>query len=330
MLNRVHYKRLNANKRTKLLVDLNYNDTTITVDDASNFDSPNTQLNKPGIIEIYGERIEYFNIAEQTRPDTSTYWVLGKLRRGTLGTGTPLVHKTGTFVQDIGSSETIPYVEKSIVEQVISDGTNIVPLKFTPGGFTTDWKYAGNTLTTQQATALAKNAVEVFVGGYGATSDWTPNTNYHVGDIVNVGSYTYRSTLDHISGVTFESKVTTVIYNADGSVASVIATDVAPSWTFFIGNIRLRKNAYSVHNVNQAEYSPAGDIPFDAEFEVDGISNQISLTNNISLGTRVTVVKRVGADWDSTTNILQDNSKIAQFLKAEPGVWYEESNPNRT
>jgi hypothetical protein len=330
MLNRVHYKRLNANKRTKLLADLQYNDTTITVDNASNFDIPNTSLNKPGIVEIYGERIEYFNIVEQTRPDTSTYWVLGKLRRGTLGTGTPLVHKIGTFVQDIGAGETIPYVEKSIVEQVISDGTNIVPLKFTPGGFTTDWKYAGNTLTTQQATALAKNAVEVFVGGYGSTSDWTPNTNYHVGDIVTVGSYTYRSTLDHISGATFESTVTTVVYNSDGSVASIVASDVAPNWAFFIGNIRLRKNAYSVHNVNQAEYSPAGDIEFDAEFEVDGTSNQILLTNNISLGTRVTVVKRVGADWDSTTNIMQDNSKIAQFLKAEPGVWYEESNPNRT
>jgi hypothetical protein len=330
MLNRVHYKRLNANKRTKLLADLNYNDITIMVDDASNFDTPNTQLNKPGIVEIYGERIEYFNISQQTRPDTSTYWVLGKLRRGTLGTGTPLVHKTGTFVQDIGSGETLPYTEKSIVEQVISDGTNVVPLKFTPGGFTTDWKYAGTTLTTQQAAALAKNAVEVFVGGYGSAGEWTSNTNYRVGDIVTIGSYTYRSTLDHISGATFESTVTTVLYNTDGSVASTTAINVQPGWVFFIGNIRLRKNAYTVHNVNQAEYSPAGDIQFNAEFAVDGVSNQILLTNNISLGTRVTVVKRVGSAWDSTINILQDNSKIAQFLKAEPGAWYEESNPNRT
>lgn len=313
MLNRVHYKRLSKSKQTRLMLPLNYTDTIITVEDASNFEVPNATINRPGIIEIRGERIEYFGLDGN---------VLSKLRRGTLGTGAPTTHYAGTIVQDIGYGETIPYVEKSIVEQVISDGTNIVPLKFTPGGFTTEWKYAGNTLTAQQATALAKNAVEVFVGGYGSTSEWTANTNYHIGDIVSVGSYTYRSTLDHISGATFESKVKTVIYNPDGSVASVIASDVAPGWAFFIGNIRLRKNAYSVHNVNQAEYSPAGDIQFDAEFEVDGISNQISLTNNISLGTRVTVVKRVGAVWDSTTNILQDNSKIAQFLKAEPGIWY--------
>ena len=326
MLNRVHYKRLNASKRTKLLADLRYNDTTITVADASAFDVPNISLNKPGIVEIYGERIEYFSIVV----NPAGQWILGRLRRGTLGTGTPIVHKIGTFVQDIGYSETVPYIEKSVVEQVVSDGTNIVPLKFTPGGFTSDWKYKGTALTTQQAANLAQNAVEVFVGGYNSAGEWTANTNYHVDDIVTVGSYTYKSTLDHIAGPTFESTVTTVTYNADGTIASIVATNIAPGWTFFIGNIRLKKQSYNVHNVNQAEYSPAGDMQLDSEFTVDGTTNQILLTNSIPIGTRVTVVKRVGTDWDSTVNILYDESKIARFLRAEPGIWYEESNPNRT
>jgi hypothetical protein len=326
MLNRVHYKRLNASKRTKLLADLNYNAVSITVEDAANFDVPNISLNKPGIVEIYGERIEYFSITV----NPSGVWTLGRLRRGTLGTGTPLVHKAGTFVQDIGYSETVPYIEKSVVEQVVSDGTNIVPLKFTPGGFTAAWTYKGTALTVQQAANLAQNAVEVFVGGYSSAGEWTANTSYHVGDIVTVGSYTYKSTLDHIAGATFESTVTTVTYNADGTIASTVATKVNPNWEFFIGNIRLKKQPYKVHNVNQAEYSPAGDMQMDSEFTVDGTTNQILLASSVPIGTRVTVVKRVGTEWDSTVNILYDESKIARFLRAEPGIWYEESNPNRT
>jgi hypothetical protein len=342
MLNRFHYKRLNANKRTKLLVDLRYNDTTITVADASAFDVPNIQLNKPGIVEIYGERIEYFSIAA----NPAGQWILGRLRRGTLGTGAPVVHKIGTFVQDIGYSETMPYIETTVIEQVVSDGTNIVPLKFAPmkdivdNGYaytsTADWTSSGlyktGFVSNIPSGYMQADDIEVFVGGYGILGEWTANTKYHVGDVVTVGSYTYRATLDHISGTTFESLVSSVIYNADGTVASTVATDVAASWAFFIGNIRLKKQPYRVHNVNQAEYSPAGDMQLDAEFAVSGTENEIFLTNKLSLGTRVTVVKRVGADWDgkNSASVLYDDSKVARFLRAEPGVWYEESNPNRT
>jgi hypothetical protein len=333
MLNRVHYKRLNANKRTKLLADLKYNDTTITVADASTFDVPNIQLNKPGIVEIYGERIEYFSIT-----DNGTSWTLGRLHRGTLGTGTPLVHKTGTFVQDIGYSETMPYIETSVVEQVISEGANIIPLKFTPmkdiidNGYnytsTADWTYKTGFASAIPDGYIQADDIEVFVGGYGVIAEWTANTTYNTGDVVTVGSYTYRSTMNHITGATFESTVTAL--SLDGTTITGILSSTA--WKFFIGNIRLKKQPYVVHNVNQAEYSPAGDVQFDAEFAVDGVSNQIRLTNTLALGTRVTVVKRVGADWDgkNSANILYDDSKVARFLRAEPGIWYEESNPNRT
>jgi len=123
MLNRVHYKRLSANKRTVLLKNLYQTDTTIIVDDASNFDLPNPSQNKPGVIEIRGERIEYFTITGN---------ILGQLRRGTLGTSTPRLHRAGAYVQDIGPSETIPYTDTTITEQVVANGTNIVPLKFVP------------------------------------------------------------------------------------------------------------------------------------------------------------------------------------------------------
>ena len=138
MLNRVHYKRLRADKSSILAADLIQSDIEIVVNDGAVFSVPNPALNLPGIIEINGERIEYF---------TKVGNVLGQLRRGTLGTGTPAVHAAGTSVQDIGPTETIPYTDTIIVNTFISDGVtkNLGNLAYTP----TD-----------------VNEVDVFVNGY--------------------------------------------------------------------------------------------------------------------------------------------------------------------
>ena len=350
MLNRVHFKRLSVNKQTKLVNDLRFTDLTIEVEDASNFDLPNPSKNKPGVIEIRGERIEFFTLDGN---------VLGQIRRGTLGTGTPTLHRAGTYVQEIGPSETVPYAESSIVQQVVSDGTNILPLTFVPtlwngsfvswfneygyafrGDYSISFPYPINSAiiynnlyytnilavpapsgrkvdvdySPENATYWSlfdynipvgygqSNDIEVFVGGYDTTAVWTSGVDYIVGTVVNVGSYTYRCIADHTS-----SKV----FNSDSA-----------NWQFFIGNIRLKKKPYSVHNVNQAANSPEGDIQINADFAVDGESKELRLTNKLSFGTRVTVVKRTGIAWDNTTNILASDTKIARFLKGSPGVWY--------
>ena len=360
MLNRLHFKRLNANKQTTLVKDLRFVDTTIEVTDASTFDAPSIANNKPGIIEIRGERIEFFTLTPKVVGPITTY-VLGQIRRGTLGTGTPKLHKAGAFVQEIGASETLPYVETVVTEQVKSDGTNIIPLTFIPtkvdntvswftdfgltlrGDFGATITYSTNDVVVYNnlyykcvqsivASAVLVNTVkiptnetywelytvipatygqaddiEVFVGGYSslpwvAATDTTPGVAYKVDDIVEVGSYTYRCVTAHTSAK---------LFNLDKS-----------NWVFFVGNIRLKKKPYSVYNVNQAAESPAGDVLLDAEFAVDGVTNELRLTNKLNFGTRVTVIKRNGTAWDSTTSILDDTSKIARFLKAAPGVWY--------
>ena len=135
ILNRTIFKRLNKLKQTTLVQDLKQTDTTIHVADASNFDPPSPANNKPGIIEIAGERIEYF---------TLTGNVLGQIRRGTLGTGARDIHKAGAFVQELGVSETLPYTEQTIVKQIDSNGTTTVDLDFVPA---------------------SADDVEVFVGG---------------------------------------------------------------------------------------------------------------------------------------------------------------------
>ena len=136
MLNRVHYKRLNKSKSTRLDKDLTQFDKTITVIDGSALDEPNPSKNLPGILEINGERIEYF---------VKTGNILSQLRRGTLGTGAPTYHSKQTLVQCLGSSETIPYVDEFIIKTHVSDGiSDTIELPYIP----------------------AINDIEVFVGGY--------------------------------------------------------------------------------------------------------------------------------------------------------------------
>ena len=308
MLNRTHFKRLNANKRTVLVNSLNYTDTVIEVEDASKFDFPSVQNNKPGIIEIRGERIEFFTINTKVEGGTTTY-VLGQLRRGTLGTGVSKVHRAGSFVQDIGASETIPYNENTIIEQIKSDGTNIIPLSFVPTKAANTWSYATGYNSNIPVGYGQSDDIEVFVGGYSSVP-WVNAAQYEINDIVEVGSYTYRCITAHTSTAAVVDGVTKTF------------NDDLNNWSFFVGNIRLKKKPYQVHNVNQAQTSPEGDVQLDAEFSVDGITAELRLTHRLAFGTRVTVVKKTGTAWDSTTSVLEDDSKISRFLKAAPGVWY--------
>jgi hypothetical protein len=386
MLNRVHFKRLSQNKQTKLAKALHWNDISITVDDASNFVVPFPAGNKPGVVEIRGERIEYFKITGN---------VLSQIRRGTLGTGAADSYPIGTFVQEIGPEETIPYTEAPIVRQLYSDGTNIVNLNFVPTkgqpnalrpdydttgivswfsnfGYTYVGNYNGSNayavnavviynntyyycvksvpvLSSRVATVVYNptsivywalyptivpvgygqaNNIEVFIGGYDDSTVWSSGTTYSEGTIITQGSYTYTCLITHTSGATFFDNVTTVLINNDGTTTT-IATGVASSnvWKFFVGNIRLKKQPYKVFNVNSAPNSPAGDIAFDADFSVDGVSSSLRLTTALPYGTRITVIQRTGKVWDgdynTNINVVHGNSNITTFLKSTPGIWYE-------
>jgi hypothetical protein len=137
ILNRVHYKRLNKSKSTQLARDLFQFDKEIYVDDASALDNPMPSRNVPGIIEINGERIEYF---------VKIGNVLSQLHRGTLGTGMPYYHSADSLVQGLGASETIPYKDESIVvtHTITLGDTGKVSLPYIP----------------------SINDMEVFIAGY--------------------------------------------------------------------------------------------------------------------------------------------------------------------
>jgi len=299
MLNRFHYKRLRKSRQTTLKNDLHFYDTEIVINDDRVVSLPNRDLNLPGIIEIRGERIEYF---------LKTGNVLSQLRRGTLGTGVREVYNAGTVVQDIGITETIPYKDDTIVEQIIADGTsyNYTLETAIPGGFTTAHKYKGANLTSTDAALLPKSAVEVFAGGWIVKGPWATGITYLVNELVTYGSYTYKCLASHTSSEFF----------ADLEYVDEITGIAEPRWQFFIGNIRLKKDSYEVHNSYLHNESPEGDITFDADFTVSNSSNVINLTDLISENVALTVIKRTGKIWeDNGSSLAESNNAISKFIK---------------
>ena len=153
MLNRTHYKRLNKNKVTTLTRDLLQRDKEIHVANGAVLTEPNISSNVPGIIEINGERIEFF---------VKTGNVLSQIRRGTLGTSIPTTHVSGSTVIDFGKTETIPYADQHIVETFVSDGSSrTLGLNYIPAVTDTDWY-----TETIPSGYMQSNELDVFVGGY--------------------------------------------------------------------------------------------------------------------------------------------------------------------
>jgi hypothetical protein len=154
MLNRVHYKRLSKAKSTKLVRALLQDDIEIFVEDGTNLTNPNPGLRLPGVIEINGERIEYY---ERTFISTdSKRAILRRLRRGTLGTGIPFQHRIDQQVIDIGYTETIPYQDEQIV---VTNNLPEIDSVSIPSLLTS---FDEGIITSENA----NNAFSVFAGGF--------------------------------------------------------------------------------------------------------------------------------------------------------------------
>ena len=306
MLNRTHFVRLNQLKQTRLAKDLKFNDLTIEVEDSKNFDVPNRYENKPGVIEINGERIEYFSIDGN---------ILGRLRRGTLGTGVAEIYSAGTIVQEIGPNELIPYSDSLLKDEILYNNSNSIQLSSINNVIDNELKYKGITVGTDESlkATLAKNSIDIFVGGYKIFA-WQPNIQYITHDLVKVAGYTYRCIKDHISSESFRN-------------------DYTINWELFVANIRLAKNQYKIFDSRKDSTSPNGDVIFDADYTVDGLTNLIELNEKLSsleLGTKIIVTKKTGISWDGITsiqNFVEDDSteitkkisEIVKFIKAVPG-----------
>ena len=115
-LGRTHYKRISQQNSTQLAADLLPTDDHMTVEDSSVLTMPNHSKNRPGVVLIDGERIEFYKVEGNK---------LSWLRRGTLGTGVKSLHKESSIVLDQGPSQNIPLTEYKRQDKfAISSTTN--------------------------------------------------------------------------------------------------------------------------------------------------------------------------------------------------------------
>jgi hypothetical protein len=310
MLNRTHIKRLNANKQTRLAVELLQADTTITVVNASAFEAPSPEYNKPGVIDIHGERIEFFTIN-----DNVLGHVLGQLRRGTLGTGVATVHEVDSIVQEIGASESIPIQDKIIVNQYESNGSQFVDISVLPIK-SNNW----NMKTTFLAVELLDTDDTITVTDASIFEDM-PGTVTIQGETIkfdaingNVLSGLRRGASSTI--IPLVHKVHAIVQNI--TLASYGQCD---NIEVLINGVILKKMPYQIHNININAVSPLGDVQYDAEFSVDGKAKQIRLRDAVPAGTLITVIKRIGFSW---TNAVTAET-ITRFLNGAPGSQYPDN-----
>jgi hypothetical protein len=101
MTNEFSYYRISAANTTDLSANLSVTDSNVYVTDSSVLPIPNPTLAIPGVVFIGGEKITYYT-------NDTVNNVLGQIRRGVDGTGTPLLHAANTRVSDTSVQQIIP------------------------------------------------------------------------------------------------------------------------------------------------------------------------------------------------------------------------------
>jgi hypothetical protein len=190
-LGRTHYKRISQQHSTQLAADLLPTDSFITVEDSSVLTPPNHSRNRPGVILIDGERIEFFKLEGNK---------LSWLRRGTLGTGVKNLHKESSVVVDQGPSQNIPLTETKRVDKFAINSTTNTALTLTNVVFDgtvvnaynhVEVVYQGRTLRkpiSDTFTSLFNNGVKVVKNTTSSYQITDVSVGYDSGDINSAGT----------------------------------------------------------------------------------------------------------------------------------------------
>ena len=309
ILNRTHYKRLNKDVQTRLKKDLLSTDLRIEVEDASVLSSPNRNKNIPGIIFVNGERIEYM-IKDGN--------LLRQLRRGTLGTSVNEFISSGTIVEDQGSTQTMPYQDKSTVSNYTA-------------GFRQEYKADGLTKTFLLGKRLS-NYENTLLGDLEVTV--TKETSPGIFQQVILDENEYQLGILNGENVIIFNTPPTRISLDDPGVIEIILTnqrrfslDFNPGkggineFEVFVAGTRLRKNAIEIFN-SDAEDPKVNEI-LDAEFKIyqytlpDGnTKTDLIIDTDFAESTTVSVIRKQGQMWKPSGVSLKDaNSLQATFLR---------------
>jgi hypothetical protein len=293
MLNVYHYNRYSKGE-VKLVKPLNYYDTSIEVNDATNLSTPISTRNLAGVVLINGERIEYM---------TKNGNILGQLRRGAQGTSIGEQYVVDTDVVDVGYQEVIPYNEVQERTDFVSDGSTLLigPLDYVP----------------VKADKSRWQTREFYVnkGQWLARNTQNHPVFYNPRDLV-LYQGSYYTNIQRCAEVVPTN-------TAYWSIIS-IPDDYGPCdhIEVFAAGRRLHKNPQVVWSEINGPDSPNSDITQEAEFSVDGATAFIRLTEPMPAGTRITVIKRKGNTWydrgltTATTGIAltENETAIAKFI----------------
>ena len=155
----------------------------------------------------------------------------------------------------------------------------------------------GNVLKQLQRSTLGTGAPTVHKAG---------SDVYNQG-IQQTAPYADKTLVEHFTG-----DGSTAIYELSFTPKSVNEFEV------FVAGKRLRKTAIQMFDVTKDQDSPEADITSPAQFSVDGVTNQLTLTKIPDNLAKIQVIRRQGTIWTDPGQTLNDaESLVARFFKAE-------------
>ena len=133
----------------------------------------------------------------------------------------------------------------------------------------------------------------------------------------------------HRQTVPYKDQTITQVYTYDGQNATFELGWAAQSvneFELFVGGVRMRKNSIQSFDVTRDLDSPEADITLPAEYSVTNINENestftLTSTQNIPVGTKITVIRRVGRIWNeiidenTTKTLSQTDNRIGNFLR---------------
>jgi hypothetical protein len=313
MLNRTQYKRLNKETTAVLAADFNVYDTNIIVRNNQLFESldliqtdQNPLINFPGIIEIAGERIEYF---------VQDGNVLKQLRRGTLGTSINNFVPAGTKVESSSLTETIPYTDEEIKITHYGDGnTKIFGVDLVPAvadATRSIDKNSNGTTGTDKITVVS--TANLSVGMY-VISDKVP-----VGTIISsIVNKTLRLSNDLTGDIIDE----TIYFSTWYRDTIPYDNGQCDQIEVFVAGRRLKKVPTTVFDptIGQDSYQNISDKQIEAEFSVDGITQNVRLTEAPEAGDLIVILYKKGRTWQAPSEdlpLVYSQTNIARFLTSK-------------
>lgn len=349
------FTRLGKAGSTYLIAPLGAYDTEIHVADTTVLSPPDISSNRPGVILLDGERIEFYTIVGSN--------IISQLRRATLGTGMVNTYPAGTVVIDQGIYQEIPFNDTVLVQNTFTSATtSTYPIFQTSGPIVTPYSTStiiNDGIVLSADTSIAgKDQIQVFYGSRLLRKDGhykhDGTVRYNSLTIPSAGFPTtstvaklptpvlpgtaYLVTATNQVWVYAPNTTDLVINKVMATTATLFASTVATGTTVLVtstNQIYWATGSTSTKYVVTATmgYVDSGIRYYPPEFTVVNTYTSLPLvTLNISPilnNVQVTFVKRqysTADSWNdiisstSTKSILSSTNAIATFIQDSPGV----------